>query len=163
MLYIHQKLPDGPFPVLVNLGTDSTTKVMDISQDHHRGDGAQRRRVHVHRHAARLAGRSAGRPARHRQDPRARLVLPAHLDRSGAHRGPPAPRHRSLPAHRGHAVREATIHGLRRRDLAPRRGQRRRVRREGLPRHRPRARPQEGASSLQKRVPARCSSRVWKS
>jgi UDP-glucose 4-epimerase len=32
MLYIHHKLPDGPFPVLVNLGTDSTTKVMDISQ-----------------------------------------------------------------------------------------------------------------------------------
>jgi UDP-glucose 4-epimerase len=32
MLYIHHKLPEGPFPVLVNLGTDSTTKVMDISQ-----------------------------------------------------------------------------------------------------------------------------------
>ena len=32
MLYIHQKLPDGPFPVLVNLGTDSTTQVMDISR-----------------------------------------------------------------------------------------------------------------------------------
>jgi len=32
MLYIHQKLPDGPFPVLVNLGTDSTTQVMDISK-----------------------------------------------------------------------------------------------------------------------------------
>jgi UDP-glucose 4-epimerase len=32
MLYIHQKLPDGPFPVMVNLGTDSTTKVMDISK-----------------------------------------------------------------------------------------------------------------------------------
>jgi UDP-glucose 4-epimerase len=31
MLYIHQKLQQGPFPVLVNLGTDSTTKVMDIS------------------------------------------------------------------------------------------------------------------------------------
>ncbi len=32
MLYMHQTLPDGPFPVLVNLGTDSTTKVMDISK-----------------------------------------------------------------------------------------------------------------------------------
>jgi UDP-glucose 4-epimerase len=32
MLYIHHKLADGPFPVLVNLGTDSTTKVMDISK-----------------------------------------------------------------------------------------------------------------------------------
>jgi UDP-glucose 4-epimerase len=32
MLYIHQHLPDGPFPVLVNLGTDSTTKVMEISR-----------------------------------------------------------------------------------------------------------------------------------
>ena len=32
MLYLHHHLPDGPFPVLVNLGTDSTTKVMDISK-----------------------------------------------------------------------------------------------------------------------------------
>ncbi len=32
MLYIHQKMQSGPFPVLVNLGTDSTTKVMDISK-----------------------------------------------------------------------------------------------------------------------------------
>jgi UDP-glucose 4-epimerase len=32
MLYIHHKMSDGPFPVLVNLGTDSTTKVMDISK-----------------------------------------------------------------------------------------------------------------------------------
>ncbi len=32
MLYIHQKVQGGPFPVLVNLGTDSTTQVMDISK-----------------------------------------------------------------------------------------------------------------------------------
>ena len=32
MLYIHEKVKDGPFPVLVNLGTDSTTQVMDISK-----------------------------------------------------------------------------------------------------------------------------------
>ena len=32
MLYIRHRLPDGPFPVLVNLGTDSTTQVMDISK-----------------------------------------------------------------------------------------------------------------------------------
>jgi UDP-glucose 4-epimerase len=32
MLYMHQRLPDGPFPVLVNLGTDSTTQVMEISK-----------------------------------------------------------------------------------------------------------------------------------
>jgi UDP-glucose 4-epimerase len=32
ILYVHGKLPDGPFPVLVNLGTDSTTQVMDISK-----------------------------------------------------------------------------------------------------------------------------------
>jgi UDP-glucose 4-epimerase len=32
MLYLHEKVPDGPFPVLVNLGTDSTTKVMEISK-----------------------------------------------------------------------------------------------------------------------------------
>jgi UDP-glucose 4-epimerase len=32
MLYTYQKASDGPFPVLVNLGTDSTSKVMDIAQ-----------------------------------------------------------------------------------------------------------------------------------
>jgi UDP-glucose 4-epimerase len=32
MLFVHQKLADGPFPVLLNLGTDSTTEVMDISR-----------------------------------------------------------------------------------------------------------------------------------
>jgi UDP-glucose 4-epimerase len=32
MLFMHQKLADGPFPVLLNLGTDSTTQVMDISR-----------------------------------------------------------------------------------------------------------------------------------
>jgi len=32
ILYVHGKLPAGPFPVLVNLGTDSTTQVMDISK-----------------------------------------------------------------------------------------------------------------------------------
>jgi UDP-glucose 4-epimerase len=32
MLYINHRVPDGPFPVMVNLGTDSTTKVMDISK-----------------------------------------------------------------------------------------------------------------------------------
>ncbi len=32
ILYVHGKVPDGPFPVLVNLGTDSTTQVMDISK-----------------------------------------------------------------------------------------------------------------------------------
>jgi UDP-glucose 4-epimerase len=31
-MYLHPKLSDGPFPALVNLGTDSTTKVMDISK-----------------------------------------------------------------------------------------------------------------------------------
>ena len=32
MLYTYQATSDGPFPVLVNLGTDSTSKVMDIAQ-----------------------------------------------------------------------------------------------------------------------------------
>jgi len=32
MLYMRERLPDGPFPVLVNLGTDSTTEVMRISE-----------------------------------------------------------------------------------------------------------------------------------
>ena len=32
MLYTYQKASDGPFPFLVNLGTDSTSKVMDIAQ-----------------------------------------------------------------------------------------------------------------------------------
>lgn len=31
MLYTHGRLPDGPFPVLVNLGTDSTSKIMEIA------------------------------------------------------------------------------------------------------------------------------------
>lgn len=31
MLYTVQALPDGPFPVLINLGTDSTTKILDIA------------------------------------------------------------------------------------------------------------------------------------
>jgi UDP-glucose 4-epimerase len=32
MLYMHEKVNAGPFPVLVNLGTDSTTEVMNISK-----------------------------------------------------------------------------------------------------------------------------------
>lgn len=32
MLYTYQKASDGPFPFLVNLGTDSTSKVMEIAQ-----------------------------------------------------------------------------------------------------------------------------------
>ncbi|HSQ67046.1 MAG TPA: NAD-dependent epimerase/dehydratase family protein [Polyangiaceae bacterium] len=32
MLYTHHRVPDGPFPVLVNLGTDSTSKVMEIAE-----------------------------------------------------------------------------------------------------------------------------------
>jgi UDP-glucose 4-epimerase len=32
MLYIYEKVKEGPFPWLMNLGTDSTTKVMDISK-----------------------------------------------------------------------------------------------------------------------------------
>jgi UDP-glucose 4-epimerase len=32
MLYTYQATSDGPFPILVNLGTDSTSKVMDIAQ-----------------------------------------------------------------------------------------------------------------------------------
>ena len=32
MLYTYKKATDGPFPVLVNLGTDSTSKVMGIAQ-----------------------------------------------------------------------------------------------------------------------------------
>ena len=32
MLYVYRKADDGPFPVLVNLGTDSTSKVMEIAQ-----------------------------------------------------------------------------------------------------------------------------------
>jgi len=32
ILYVHEKVNDGPFPVLVNLGTDSTTEVMNISK-----------------------------------------------------------------------------------------------------------------------------------
>ena len=32
MLYIHTTVSAGPFPVLVNLGTDSTTQVMEISR-----------------------------------------------------------------------------------------------------------------------------------
>jgi UDP-glucose 4-epimerase len=32
MLYTYKKANDGPFPVLVNLGTDSTSKVMGIAQ-----------------------------------------------------------------------------------------------------------------------------------
>ncbi len=32
MLYTYQKVSNGPFPVLINLGTDSTSKVMDIAQ-----------------------------------------------------------------------------------------------------------------------------------
>lgn len=32
MLYTFHRLPDGPFPVLVNLGTDSTSKVMEIAE-----------------------------------------------------------------------------------------------------------------------------------
>src|SRR5207237_5162680 len=31
MLYTHHRLPDGPFPVLVNLGTDSTSRIMEIA------------------------------------------------------------------------------------------------------------------------------------
>ena len=31
MLYTAQALPNGPFPVLINLGTDSTTKILDIA------------------------------------------------------------------------------------------------------------------------------------
>lgn len=32
MLFIRQRLPNGPFPVLVNLGTDSTTTIMNIAE-----------------------------------------------------------------------------------------------------------------------------------
>jgi UDP-glucose 4-epimerase len=32
MLYTYRKASDGPFPFLINLGTDSTSKVMDIAQ-----------------------------------------------------------------------------------------------------------------------------------
>jgi len=32
MLYTYHKMSDGPFPVLVNLGTDSTSKIMEIAQ-----------------------------------------------------------------------------------------------------------------------------------
>ena len=32
MLYIYNKLPNGPFPIIVNLGTDSTSKVMKIAK-----------------------------------------------------------------------------------------------------------------------------------
>lgn len=32
MLYTYQKAKNGPFPVLVNLGTDSTSKVMEIAE-----------------------------------------------------------------------------------------------------------------------------------
>ena len=32
MLFFHQQLNNGPFPVLLNLGTDSTTQVMEISR-----------------------------------------------------------------------------------------------------------------------------------
>ncbi len=32
MLYTYGRLPDGPFPVLVNLGTDSTSKIMEIAE-----------------------------------------------------------------------------------------------------------------------------------
>ncbi len=32
MLYTYHRLPEGPFPVLVNLGTDSTSKVMEIAE-----------------------------------------------------------------------------------------------------------------------------------
>lgn len=32
MLYTYHRVPEGPFPVLVNLGTDSTSKVMEIAQ-----------------------------------------------------------------------------------------------------------------------------------
>ena len=31
MLFTHKKTPSGPFPVLVNLGTDSTTQILDIA------------------------------------------------------------------------------------------------------------------------------------
>ncbi len=31
MLFIFKRAPDGPFPLLVNLGTDSTTKILDIA------------------------------------------------------------------------------------------------------------------------------------
>ncbi len=32
ILYTYHRLPDGPFPVVVNLGTDSTSKIMGIAQ-----------------------------------------------------------------------------------------------------------------------------------
>jgi UDP-glucose 4-epimerase len=32
MLYVYHKLPRGPFPVLINLGTDSTSKIMEIAE-----------------------------------------------------------------------------------------------------------------------------------
>jgi UDP-glucose 4-epimerase len=32
MLYTYHKVSDGPFPVLVNLGTDSTSKIMEIAE-----------------------------------------------------------------------------------------------------------------------------------
>jgi UDP-glucose 4-epimerase len=32
MLYTYNKLPNGPFPVIVNLGTNSTSKVMEIAK-----------------------------------------------------------------------------------------------------------------------------------
>jgi len=32
MLYTHHRVPNGPFPFLVNLGTDSTSKIMEIAQ-----------------------------------------------------------------------------------------------------------------------------------
>ncbi len=31
MLYTHHRMPNGPFPYLVNLGTDSTSKIMEIA------------------------------------------------------------------------------------------------------------------------------------
>ena len=64
-----------PFPGAREPGHRLDDQGHGHQQDHHRRDGAERRRIHIHRHAARMAGRSTGGSPRYRQDPRVRLVL----------------------------------------------------------------------------------------
>ena len=156
-LYMHHKLSDGPFPVLVNLGTDSTTKVMDIGEiiieemglpdvdTSSRGRPADGRVISRSCCSTRTAFTSSAGICRRTST------------RGGAQRGPPAARHREVSPDAGHAVvkrarREAAPSACR--HLAPRRGQRRRVRREGLSRDRRRVRRGAGAQASEGRAAA---------
>ena len=107
MLFFHQQLKDGPFPVLLNLGTDSTTQVMEISKIIIEEMGLKDVAYTYTRHSPRLARRSTGGLARYEQDSRARLVRSSNLHRRGSHRHTSLARQRSLSAHgRDHVVKK---------------------------------------------------------